>query len=185
MRFFELSCNAAIDILDLSRPWQIIRNLGQGSKRTIEFSDTQMVEVVDPDGNILPPLAAKRGEKFHITMGPSGTKLSVLGPASSPEEIEVLNGLASGSITVRILKDGHIAAEKTSVEPDQKAVFELLPRIFVDLRSEYDGGSMVSNNHLEEFNLLGIRSADVVMSGGGSGETAVAFRFSIENTVMV
>ena len=35
-----------------------------------------------------------------------------------------------------------------------------------------------------ELSLLGIASADIVMTGGGSTKTATPFRFTLENVVM-
>ena len=35
-----------------------------------------------------------------------------------------------------------------------------------------------------EISLLGVASADIVMTGGGPGQNATAFQFTLENVVM-
>ena len=39
------------------------------------------------------------------------------------------------------------------------------------------------SEHATEVNLVGIASADIVLTGGGSGETAKPFVFALENVV--
>ena len=44
--------------------------------------------------------------------------------------------------------------------------------------------SAIISNINTEISLLGIVSADIVMTGGGSGPNATAFVFTLENVVM-
>ena len=80
------------------------------------------------------------------------------------------------------------SASKTSIAPGQKAVFHFKPTIWIGAISQVAQGEVMNSaiiNDVEtEISLLGIASADIVMTGGGSGAASTAFEFNLENVVM-
>jgi hypothetical protein len=67
----------------------------------------------------------------------------------------------------------------------QDFVFALSVAGHVQIATAHAGGySAVVSNINTELSLLGIKSADIVMTGGGPGASATPFAFSLENVVM-
>lgn len=65
--------------------------------------------------------------------------------------------------------------------------FELNPTIWIGVASQTQADDIINSAILSdkntEISLLGIKSADIVMRGGGPGETATPFVFVLENVV--
>jgi hypothetical protein len=75
-----------------------------------------------------------------------------------------------------------------SVAPQQEAVYEFKPMIWIGVASEVEEGatmaSAIVSSTNTELSLLGIASADIVMTGGGPGENPRPFQFTLDNVVM-
>jgi hypothetical protein len=67
-------------------------------------------------------------------------------------------------------------------------VFEFKPTIWIGVASQIVQGqvmdSAIISNINTEISLLGIASADIVMTGGGPGANSTPFAFNLENIVM-
>jgi hypothetical protein len=102
--------------------------------------------------------------------------------------VQVLNALPKGAINVGCYKDGKLLALKTSIAPQQKAVFEFKPTLWIGVVSQIEQGQVMNSailSHINtEISLLGIASADIVMTGGGPGSNSTPFAFNLENVVM-
>jgi hypothetical protein len=102
--------------------------------------------------------------------------------------VQLRNDLQKGAINATIYKDGRNLATKTSVAPGQKAVFEFKPTIWIGAVSQVVEGQVMNSAIMSDVNtelsLLGIASADIVMTGGGPGTNSTAFTFNLENVVM-
>ena len=121
-----------------------------------------------------------------MTREASGDELRITGdPASSPTEVEVRNSLSQGAISANIYRNGLLLAQKTNISPAQKAVFEFKPRIFIGAVSQIEQGQVLNSAILQsvntELDLLAISSADIVITGGGGGQDATPFVFSLVN----
>jgi len=118
----------------------------------------------------------------------SGDRLVPAGAGTSSKEVQVLNSLPVGAINASIYKAGKLLAVKTSIAPQQKAVFEFKPTIWIGVASQIVQGqvmdSAIISNINTELSLLGIASADIVMTGGGPGANSTPFAFNLENIVM-
>jgi hypothetical protein len=142
----------------------------------------------DSYGNFTPQLVAQPGQLFQMQLTTSGDQLVAAGPANSPAEIQVLNALPKGSINAGVYKAGKLLACKTMIAPQQKAVFQFKPTIWVGVVSQVEQGQVMNSAIMStvntEISLLGIASADIVMTGGGPGPNSQPFQFSLENVVM-
>ncbi len=180
--------NVAEDTLETAVAWQVIQNLGLGENHPFKYSMATTISVGDSWGNYSPQLLAQNGQCFSMARTASGDTLSLQGAAVSPHEIECRNDLEQGAISVGLYKSGKRLLQKTSVAPGQKAVFALHPTLFIGVVSQVEEGevmdSAIMSNVNTELSLLGIGSADIVMTGGGPGANATPFRFSLENIVM-
>jgi len=173
---------------ELSVAWRVITNCGQGDNHSFPFPMTMQVGARDSWGNYTPQLNAQNGQLFQMAMTTSGNQLVPVGSGTSSKEVQVLNNLKQGAMNASIYKGGKLLAVKTSIAPQQKAVFEFKPTIWIGVASQIVQGqvmnSAVVSNINTELSLLGIASAHIVMTGGGPGATSTPFAFSLENIVM-
>ena len=181
--------NTNTDFDELAVAWKVIQNCGQESNHPFVFPMSMSVSASDSYGNYTPQQNAENGQLFTMSLKTSGDELKVeTGTGTSVTEVQVLNKLARGAIAASIYKDGKMLATKTSIAPDQKAVFEFKPKIYIGAASQIVEGqvmnSAIISNINTELSLLGIASADIVMTGGGPGPSSTAFEFTLENVVM-
>lgn len=172
---------------ELAVAWLVIKNCGQGWNHPFTYPMAMQVSGTDSYDNFSQKRTAYNGDKFVVVKDLSGDVLQPAGQASSPNEIDVLNGLGLGSVSVNVYKDGRLLATKTNIEPGGKAVFEFKPVIWIGAVSQIEEGELINSAILQDLNtqlsLFGIKSADVVMTGGGSGPNSTAFQFNLENIV--
>jgi hypothetical protein len=189
--------NAQIVILQKSaagRPdanavaWQVIQNCGKGCRHPFRYTMSVMVDAGDSYGNFTPLFPAPNGTLFQMIQINSGDQLTVAGAGTSPTEIQVLNGLPKGAISANVYRSGKLVATKTAIAPQQKAVFDFMPTIWIGAVSQVEEGTILNSAILStigtEISLLGIASADIVMTGGGPGPEGEPFQFNVENIVM-
>lgn len=176
------------DSRDLAVAWQVIRHCGRGDSHPFVFPEATDVGCSDSDGNFTPRLPAATGQRFTMTLAPSGHELVASGQGSSPIQVQVLNGLQSGAINAHIYKAGKLFLRKTAIAPEELAAFQFKPTIWIGAVSQVEEGqplnSAVTSSVDAELSLLGIASADIVMTGGGPGPKAPPLKFTLDNVVM-
>ncbi len=148
---------------------------------------TMAVGASDSYGNYTPHLAAENGQLFQMSLASSGDQLEYAGPASSSTELQVLNNLKTGAINAYVYKDNRLLAQKTGISPQEKAVFSFKPTIWISAASQVQQGQVMSSaitSNSTQISLLGIASADIVMTGGGPGRNALPLMFHLENVQM-
>ena len=180
--------NVATTFDELAVAWTVIKNCGQGNNHPFTFPLEFEVGASDSWGNHTPQLAATNGQLFGMVLNPSGNELVYVGPGTSSREVQVANQLAKGAISANMYKDGRLLATKTSIAPGQKAVFQFKPTIFIGVSSQITQGQILNSAIISSINteisLLGVASADIVMTGGGPGSNATPFQFTLENVQM-
>ncbi len=180
--------NVATDFEELAVAWQVVKNLGQGWSHSFTYPATWAAGASDNDGNQSPLKAVKPGQQLNVVQTPHGHDLVMGSPATAPQEIGISNQLPQGAINAGIYKNRKLLAVKTTVAPGQKAVFAFKPTIFIGVVSEVAEGDVMDSAVISDINteisLLGIASADIVMTGGGTGPDAVPFAFNLENVQM-
>jgi hypothetical protein len=181
--------NAATNFDELHVAWLVIQYCGQGDNHPFTFPMTMAVRASDSYGNYTPQLAAQHGQMFHVTLTGSGDTLSFAGPSSRSSEVQLRNDLSKGAINGSIYKDGRVLATQTSIAPSQKAVFQFKPTLWIGAVSQVAQGQVMNSAIIDgidtEISLLGIASADIVMTGGGPGKSSTPFAFSLENITMM
>lgn len=180
--------NVATDFDELAVAWQVIQYCGQGDNHPFVFPMAMSVGASDSYGNYTPQLPAQNGQLFSMQLTPSGDKLAQTGAATSMTEVQVLNALQKGAINASCYKAGRLLATKTSIAPQQKAVFQFKPTIWIGVASQVVQGQVMNSAIISsvntELSLLGIASADIVMTGGGPGPNSTPFQFNLDNIVM-
>ncbi|PKQ60290.1 hypothetical protein BZG02_20030 [Labilibaculum filiforme] len=180
--------NIATDYDELAVAWKVIENCATGWQHPFTYPMTMKISAADSWGNeIIEPIVASNGQLFHVFSDPSGDQLTYQGPGASRNEVQLRNDLTNGSIDAKIYKNGKLLAVKTGVSPDQKAVFQFKPTLWVGVVSQIEEGQVMNSAIISDVNtelgLLGVASADIVMSGGGVGKNATKFQFTLENIV--
>lgn len=172
---------------ELAVAWRVIRCCARGDHHPFLFPLDMQVGASDSYGNFTPLLDAQNGQLFQMVLTSSGDQLIATGSGTSPREVQVLNNLMKGAINASIYRDGKLLATKTSIAPQQKAAFEFKPTLWIGVASQLVEGQVMNSAILSsvntEISLLGIASADIVMTGGGSGPTATPFVFTLQNVV--
>lgn len=172
---------------ELSIAWLVIKNCGQGDNHPFVYPTQINVSASDSYGNFTPQLPAQNGQLFQMRLCSSGDELSLAGPGSSAKEVQVLNSLSQGAINASIYKNGKMLAQKTSIAPQQKAIFEFKPTLWVGVASQVEEGAVMDSAIISsidtELSLLGVASADLVLTGGGSGSSSAPFEFNLENVL--
>ncbi len=180
--------NVATNVDELAVAWRVIQNCGVSDNHPFTMPLSMEVGASDSWGNYTPRRVAQNGNMYQVVLTSSGDMLLPCGSATSSREVQVRNDLSTGTINVGIYKDGRLLALNSRIAPAQKAVFEFKPTIWIGAVSQVVQGSMMNSAIMSDVNtelsLLGIASADIVMTGGGPGKNAMPFSFRLENIVM-
>ncbi|KVT88010.1 aromatic ring-opening dioxygenase LigA [Burkholderia territorii] len=180
--------NVSTDFDELAIAWKVITNCGRGDNHPFVFPMLTTISASDADGNYMPQKRADNGQLFNVSRSTSGNVLALAGAAPTSREIQLRNDLSQGAITASVFKDNRLLAHKTGIVPGQKAVFEFKPTLWIGTASQIEQGAVMNSAVLSDINtelsLLGIKSADIVMTGGGGGTTATAYQFRLANVVM-
>lgn len=178
--------NAATGLSEIAVAWLVIQNCGRGDHHPFVYPTTTQVGASDSFGNYMPLLDATNGQQFLVMRDTSGDVLKQsTESAVSAKQIEVLNALTAGAINAGIYKSGKLYAQVTGVAPQQKAVFQFKPTIWIGVVSQAVEGEVMDSAIVSsvntELSLLGIAGADIVMTGGGAGPSAKPFMFTLAN----
>lgn len=172
---------------ELAVAWKVIHNCGQGDHHPFVYPQTMQVAAGDSWGNYTPKLDAEPGQAFAVQYTGSGDTLNMVGPGNYPTEVQVLNQLPVGAINAAIYKKGLLLALKTGIAPQQMAAFLFKPTIWIGAVSQLDQGEVMDSAIVQtintEISLLGISSADIVMTGGGPGSNSQPFAFTLQNVI--
>lgn len=146
--------------------WRVL-SINQDSSRQLVYEPELKISGSDEFNNMTSKLEAIYGKNFTLSNGPL---LAQTGNASSLNEIELLNSLDSGDITANIFRTNRLLGIKAGVSPGNKAVFQFKPTFWIGVVENISEGSIISSDVLStintEISLLGIKSADIVITGG-------------------
>ncbi len=166
--------------------WRVIQNLAPGWSHPFTFSHDVEAQVQDAWGNVSPALPLAPGQAAEVVKTSSGTVFQLSStPASDPNTQEVINKLSQGAISATLLRDDLPAAVLHGITPGAQAAFKLNPTIYIGVASQVQQGEVIDSAIIstinQEISLLGIASADIVMTGGGPGTSSHPFTFSLAN----
>jgi hypothetical protein len=163
--------------------WMVIQNLAQGGRYPFLFSNDLLVSASDSWGNFTPQFPVSFGQAYQIALNASGNVLQLYVPgASNPSEIDVRNDLPTGSINAHLYRSEKLLETKAAIAPGQKVTFAFKPTILLGVVSQAEPGEIVPPSILSELTeipLQGIRSADIVITGGGSAP----YQYTLQNVV--
>ncbi len=168
--------------------WRVVQNLGIGDFHPFAFPMQIQASASDAYGNFTPLMDVHAGEQWDMVQTATGTVLQrSQHPAPEPSEVAILNALQQGVIDAHIFRDGKRLALWPNVVPQQRAVFQFNRSLYIGVVSQVQEGEVLNSAIVStintEISLLGVASADIVMTGGGPGASATPFRFDLQNVV--
>ncbi len=180
--------NVETSFNELAVAWRVIQNLGRNDYHPFTYPSRSYGAASDSYGNYTPQTPVENGQQYAMVKDLSGDVFKHIGPGGSPNAVEIANNLQQGAINALIYKDGKLLATKQNIAPAQKAVFEFKPNLFIGVVSQVEEGQVMNSAIISQVNtelsLLGMASADIIMTGGGSGRDATPFEFNLENIVL-
>lgn len=177
--------NTAASAEELAVAWEVIENASQGASYPFILPEAFQVSASDSYGNSLTSVPS--GGHYSAVNTASGTALQATGTAASTAGATISNDLPEGAIDATIYKDGKLLATKTGIAPGESATFHFKPTIWIGVISQVQQGQVMDSAIISQVNtelsLLGITSANIVMTGGGTGPSSMPFEFELENLV--
>ena len=177
--------NEASAYNELAIAWHVFSNLGYGDNHPFAFGPKLYVAASDSFGNYTPKQLASGGQAFSVINNATGDAMKLTGQSEGNNEIDVINGMKTGAVNACIYRDGLLLATQTGIPPGQKAVFSFNPTIWIGVASQAIQGEVMNSAILSQVNteisLFGIQSADIIMSGGGPGQSSTPFIFTLAN----
>ena len=176
--------NMASRASDVAVAWKVLANCPPKSKTPFVFSPDLAVNASDSFGNATPLVAAEAGQLFDAC--PAEGILQYFGPTVNAASIQIRNQQAIGNIDANLYRGGNLLSVKT-IAPGQKAVFQFIPILWIGILPGVVEGESISQMILPsirtQLSLAGIVAADIVLTGGVSGEKTRPFKFALKNTV--
>jgi hypothetical protein len=177
--------NVAEDFNEIAVAWKVIKNCGQYDNHPFVFPMGYTANVTDSYDNMTPYVDIYNGQAYHAKEHPTGITLAYASPTANVNQIQVSNQLPAGSIDANIYKNGALLAAKAAVLPQQHAIFEFKPTIWIGVVQDVNEGDVLNSAILSQINtelsLFGVSSADIVMTGGGPGPNSTPYTFTLEN----
>ena len=177
--------NISPDLSTMIMAWKIIKDCPVDWSHSFIYPTQLYVSCGDLHGNRMPRFAVQTGQALAVCKIGLTQKIIPSGQAQSPYEFEVRNELPQGAIDIFIFRGPEMLCRKTSVSPGQKGVFAFEPTLWIGAVSQVEEGAPLSSAIISQTTtiipLVGIKSADIVMTGGGAGEATTPYRFSLEN----
>ncbi|MBA2672769.1 hypothetical protein [Ramlibacter sp.] len=180
--------NALGGIDEMPVAWKVIANCAPGSSVGFVYPHAVMVGANDEAGHQTPPQPAEPGQLFAMRQTGSGWQLTQAGQAGKPDRIEILHQQGDGPIGASIYKDGRLLATRQTIMPRNTAVFRFAPVLWIGAAARVEEGRVIHRavqaGITTRLSLQGIASADIAMTGGGSGPHAQPVQFALRNATM-
>ncbi len=181
---FGKNPQASLD--EIAQAWTAIPAFMRGTTYSVLYPAETGITVQDSYGNFTPMQPAAPGQHFSLVESEEGNIVEAPA-AGQPDQITLSNDLRQGAVSVCLYKGKHLYLSERNVLPEQTAAFRLRPTIWVAVASQSDpdsgSNSAILSSVATEFSLLGLASADIVMTGGGIGANAEPLVFTLENIV--
>jgi hypothetical protein len=168
--------------------WKVIRNCRQNWYHPFIYSTGLEIGISDDFGNFSPRLPAPDGSAFMIKPTILGRELrsSPLqeGAGSNLKKVQVRNRMPRGAFHAHVWRSSRLLAMRTNIAPLQTTVFEFSPELRIATFTGVieEGQIMDAASYINTpLSLLGIVSADIVMTDGGSEGTTQSYTFNLAN----
>lgn len=178
--------NPQTSLDEIAQAWTSIPVFEPNTTYSVLYPADTGITVQDSFGNFTAMQPASPGQHFRLVESEAGNVVEAP-VAGQPDQITLSNELRQGAVNVCLYKGKRLYLSERNVLPEQTAAFRLRPTIWVAVASQSDpdsgSNSAILSTVATEFSLLGLASADIVMTGGGIGANAEPLVFTLENIV--
>lgn len=166
--------------------WKVVRNLGKDDYHPFQFPLEIAIGATDSLGaQIGLPMMAQYGMRYAVVQDKTINKIVSDGPGSIENGVELINQLKRGSINAQAYRNGQLLAAHSKTGPRRSAVLSFDQFIWIGVVPGVQEGNVLSPIDLAQvstkLNLMGFRSADIVMTGGGNDPNVKPFNFELQN----
>lgn len=178
LAFFDAPEN--YDRKTLLLPWHRILHCPLGHSHPFVYSFSLHAQLTDPAEKRTRPFLLKPGWLYSIRHERGYDKLELLEPVAH-NEIVLRNDLWKGSRGILLSRSGNPAAFRPALVPGDYCSFRVSSTL-VTRRIAGTGltGALPKNENHIRLALEGIHAANLVLTGGGTGEQARACSFTLE-----
>lgn len=171
---------------ELAVAWKVIQNCGQGDSHPFALPLDFSVGADKRHAYQPPQPPVIGGQSLKMVLNGEQWQLLAADGSNLPAP-QAANNLSPGAINVSLDKDGQLLATNIPQEMSAAGVSESKPGLLIGVAPQGSAGETANAAIVAainaEISLLGIASADIVMTGGGPGPDATPFTFSLENVV--
>lgn len=165
--------------------WKVFQNVGIGDRHPFSFSTELSLGVADQYGTQLTaPISIKYGSRYAVIEGAAGIELVYNGLSAEKESVELINSLER-IVNAEIYVQGQLLAIKPSILRTKVTTFRFDQTIWIGTVPRAYQGEVLKDSVLAQihtkFDLTGIKSAEILMIGGGKGKNAQPFAFELRN----
>ncbi|WBX77722.1 hypothetical protein PG911_05535 [Tenacibaculum ovolyticum] len=164
--------------------WKVISGIGRNSRSTFVFpSQTKIMATWDNGANETNQLLCEVGKRYTVKKNATGIVLQSDGNALSPMDIELANSIqVKRGVSAQLMKGGNVIVKKNIVAYEQKASFQIEPKIYWGIASEIQISESISSAVLDsniffEQNLANVSAATVSLNGNAE----IGYSFKIEH----
>ncbi len=184
--------NIAESFQETAVAWTVLNGVGLNDSSLFWYSSKLELAVSDYWGHISQVTEVSPGNAYELVQDLSGDVIRKSSRSvANPYAIEMWNGQENNVVNGNCLREGKLLATKRAICPREKAVFEFQPTIAIGVTSKVEEGDEINLSHLKEMctiiplGHMPIKTADIVMTGGGTGPDATPYEFSLENICRV
>lgn len=164
--------------------WKVISDIGRNSRSTFVFPSQTSVRATWENGeNQTNELICRVGKRYTVQKNFTGIMLMEDGNAISSKDIELMNTIqVKKGVSAELLKGDNVIVKKNIVAYEQKASFQLAPKIYWGIASEIHVSESISSavldsNHFFEQDLANVSAATVSLNGNAE----IGYNFQIDH----
>ncbi len=166
--------------------WKVVRNLGKDDYHPFQFPLEIAIGASDTLGvQIGLPVMAEYGERYAVVQDKTANRIVSHGSGAVENGVELINQLKRGAIYAQAYRDGRLLAAHSKTGPRRSAVLSFDQFIWIGVVEGVQEGDVLSPTDVTQvsakLNLMGFRSADIVMMGGGNDPNIRPFSFELQN----
>lgn len=179
--------NAANDSVTV---WRVISGLKYDHHCEVSFSNKLFASISDSYNNHKPIVELKHGYLYKIMQRHSQVVFVEAGLAANPLEIQIENSLTQGAYNVNIFRNNSLLSHYGPLIPKQKIAFQFKYIIWVGFLATVKEGDTLfisdieMDSNFQQFYLIGIKRADLVLVGGGIDHESTPLKFHLINIEM-
>lgn len=184
--FFQKNC-ARGNIDNSIIAWHVINQLSYDHYCEINLSNKLFASVSDYYGNHKPQIKLRPGYLYKITEDTSQTRFIESGLGTHPLEIQVENALNQGAYDINIFRNDKLLSRYSSLIPREKTSFQFKYILWAGVLPKVKEGEVILISEKEidtifqQFYLIGIKKAELILVGGGVGPESKPFTFHLTN----